>query len=145
MADVARQWQILGTLEARLQGISVAGGYRTDIGADVRLEKAQFVAGDADRIHLYAGNALRPEDARAKGERSFDVIVEVYVSTSHDDAQARVIAAAEDVEDILDAYLPQPAALPLSFEECVYLDGPDGVEALVAQIMFSTRYRRDRA
>lgn len=142
MADVARQWQILQTLQARLQGISVAGGYRTDIGADVRLEKAQFVAGDADRIHLYAGNTLRPDDSRTKGERSFDVIVEIYVSTTHDDAQARVIAAAEDVEDILDTYLPQPAALPLSFDECVYLDGPDGVAAWVAQLMFGTRYRR---
>ena len=145
MADAARQWQILTTLQTRLQGITVAGGYRTNVGADVRLEEAQFLAGDPDRVNLYAGNTVRPDDARSKGERAFNVIVEVYVSTSHDDAQARVVAAAEDIEDILDAYLPQPAALPLSFEECIYLDGPAGVEALVAQITFATRYRRDRA
>lgn len=31
--------QIIGALAARLAGISIAGGYRTDIGADVRTEE----------------------------------------------------------------------------------------------------------
>lgn len=145
MADTPRPWAILQATQARLQTISIDGGYRTDIGADVRLEGAQFLAGDADRIILYAGNTVRPDDARARGERGFDLIAEIYVSTTHADAQARAVAAAEDVEDVLEEFLPQPAALPLSFEECVFLDGPDGVAAWVAQIMFSTRFRRDRA
>ncbi|HET7655743.1 MAG TPA: hypothetical protein VFK18_01950 [Luteimonas sp.] len=145
MADTPRPWAILQATQARLQTIATAAGFRTDLGADVRLDKQEFLAGDPDRIILYAGSTVRPEDARTRAERGFDLIAEIYVSTSHADAQERIVAAAEDVEDVLETFLPLPDALPLSFEECAFLDGPDGVEAWVAQIMFSTRFRRGRA
>lgn len=142
MADTPRPWAILGALQLRLQEIRIAGGYRTDAGVDVRLEAEQFLAGDADRIVLYAGNTVRPDDARAPGEREFTLIVEAYTSATAAGAQQQIVAMAEDIEQALDRFLPMPDALPLTFRESVFLERPDGVEAMVAQLLFDTRFRR---
>ena len=140
MADTPRSWAILKALQARLQTISVAGGYRTNAGADVRLEPSQLES--APRITLYTAATTRPDDARAPGEREFTLIVEAQVPCDLDDAHAQVVAIAEDIEQALDTYLPMPGALPLQFQESLYLDRPDGVAAMAAQLMFVTRYRR---
>lgn len=140
MAEVARPWQIMQALQARLQEISIAGGYRTDAGDDVRLEPNALA--DAPRLTIYSASTLRPDDARTPGEREFTVIVEALVPVSFNDAHAQVVAIAEDVEQALDAYLPQPNALPLRFQESMYLDQPDGMPAMAAQLMFTTRFRR---
>lgn len=140
MADTPRTWAILEVLRARLQQISVANNYRTNAGADVRLEPSQLGSGPS--ITLYTASTTRPDDARAPGEREFTLIVEAQVPVSLDDAHAMVVAIAEDIEQALDAYLPQPLALPLQFLESLYLDRPDGVAAMAAQLMFVTRFRR---
>lgn len=142
MADTPRPWAILAALQVRLQEISVDGGYRTNAGADVRLEGQQFVAGDPDRIVLYAGNTVRPDDARAPGEREFTLIVEGYTSASAPLAQEQIVSMAEDIEQALDRFLPMPEALPLAFREAVFLERPDGVDAMVTQLLFDTRFRR---
>lgn len=140
MADIARPWQIMQALQARLQEIAVAGGYRTDAGADVRLEPSSLES--APRLTIYSASTVRPDDARTPGEREFTVIVEALVPVSFNDAHAQVVAIAEDVEQALDAYLPQPSALPLRFQESMFLDRPDGMPCMAAQLMFTTRYRR---
>lgn len=140
MADTPRSWAILQALQARLQQISVSNGYRTEAGDDVRLEPSQL--GGAPSITLYSAATTRPEDARSPGEREFTLIVEAQVPVALDDAHALVVAIAEDIEQALETYLPQPLALPLQFQESLYLDRPDGVAAMAAQVMFTTRYRR---
>lgn len=140
MAETARVWQVLEATQARLQTITVANGYRTDAGADVRLEPSALDAGT--RITLYTASTVRPDDARAPGEREVTIIVEAQVPVDLDDAHQLVVAIAEDIEQALDTYLPQPAALPLRFLESLFLDRPDGVAAMAAQLMFSTRFRR---
>lgn len=141
MADTPRTWTILQALQLRLQGISVAGGYRTDAGDDVRLEPSDVV-GAAPSITLYSGATTRPDDARAQGEREFTLIVEAQVPVALGNAHAVAVALAEDVEQALDGYVPMPEAMPLRFQESLFLDRPDGVAAMVVQIMFTTRYRR---
>lgn len=141
MADTPRPWQILEALQARLQGIAVANGYRTDAGADVRLEPSSEALA-APRITLYTASMVRSGEPRASGEREFTIIVECAVPVSLDNAHALVVAIAEDVEQSLVTYLQMPNALPLAFEESLFLDRPDGVAAMVAQLMFSTRFRR---
>lgn len=140
MADKPRTWAILETLQARLQQIAVVNDYRTNAGADVRLEQSQL--GEAPRITLYSGSTTRPEDARATGEREFTLIVEAQVPVALGDAHELVVAIAEDIEQALDAFLPQPLALPLQFQESLFLDRPDGIAAMAAQLMFTTRFRR---
>jgi len=137
MADTARSWAILQALQLRLQGITVANGYRTNAGADVRLERSKL--GPGTRITLYSGGTVRGE---AHNEREFTLVAEAAVQTDTDDEHELVVAVAEDIEQALDAYLPMPGALPLAFQESMILDSPDGVPAMVAQIMFMARYRR---
>jgi hypothetical protein len=140
MAETARVWQILETLQARLQGISIANDYRTDAGADVRLEESSEEV--SQRITIMAAHRSRPDDARSKGERELVVIVEAQVPVELGNAQELVIAIDEDIEQALDAFLPQPASLPLEFRESMYLSRPDGVPAMVLQHQYVTRFRR---
>jgi hypothetical protein len=139
MADTPRSWAILQALQTRLQTITVAGGYRTDAGADVRLEPSQLGAGA--RITLYSGGTAATDPAN-RAEREFTLVAEAVVPTDLDDAHALVVAIAEDIEQALDAYAPMPNALPLRFQESLILDRPEGMPAMAVQLMFTTRYRR---
>jgi hypothetical protein len=139
MADTARSWAILQALQLRLQQIAADAGYRTDAGTDVRLEPSQLGAGP--RITLYSGGTVAPDPVNPR-EREFTLIAEAVVPTTLDDAHAQVVAIAEDIEQALDTYLPMPGALPLRFHESLILDRPEGVAAMAAQLLFTTRYRR---
>lgn len=139
MAETPRTWAIMLALQARLQQITVAGGYRTDAGADVRLEKSQLAA--APRLTIFGGGTAHPDNT-LRNEREFTVIVEAQVPAELDNAQEQIIAIAEDVEQALDAFVAMPNALPLEFHESLVLDQPEGLSAMVVQMMFSTRYRR---
>lgn len=141
MADPARSYQILTTLQARLQEVSIANGYRTDAGADVRTEEAKESA-TAPRITLYAGSRVFPDRAGSKTEREFTLIVEARIPTSLDNVQALATAIDEDLEQALDQYLQQPLSLPLQFEESIILGRPDGLAEVAVQQMYTTRYRR---
>ena len=143
MADTPRPWAILEAVQARLQTIAQASGYRTDAGADVRLEESQFDADSAPRITLYTGSNVRPDGTRARNEREFTLVVEAAVSADMDNAHRAVVDIAEDIEDALtNDYLQMPDALPPEFQESLFLQRPDGVPAMVAQLMFSVRFRR---
>lgn len=139
MAETPRSWAILQALQQRLQQISLAGGYRTDAGADVRLEPSSL--GPGTRITLYSGGTAAPDPAN-RGEREFTLIAEAVVSTDLDNAHELVVAIAEDIEQALDVFAPMPQALPLRFQESLILDRPDGMPCMAAQLMFTTRYRR---
>lgn len=140
MAETAPVWAILLAMQARLQEITVANGYRTDAGGDVRLEESILDAGQ--RITLYAANRVRPGDARSKSEREFTIIVEGQIPVDLDNTQELIVALDADIEQALEAYLPLPTALPLEFQESIVLPRPDGVPAMVVQHMYTTRYRR---
>lgn len=142
MAEVARPWAILEATAAHLRGISLAAGYRTDIGADVRTEPSRFDPEDGARVTLYTGSVVRPDDARSRGEREFGFVVEVTIPITLADAQRVATDAAEDIEERLGGYLPMPEALPLEFQESLFLERPDGVPCMAAQLMFATRFRR---
>jgi len=141
MAEIARDWAILQNLQARLQTISIANGYRTEIGRDVQLERPRTPP-VAPMITLYAGGRVYPQDAQSRKEREFTLVVEIRVPVTVESPNEMAVAADADVEQALDEYLPQPLALPLVFEESLVLEQPDGVPELVVQHMYSTRYRR---
>jgi hypothetical protein len=139
MADTPHSWAILQALQVRLQTIAIASGYRTDAGADVRLEPSQLEAGA--RITLYSGGTVAVDPANPK-QREFTLIAEAVVPITIDNAHAQVVAIAEDVEQALDVFAPMPGALPLRFRESLILDRPEGLPAMAAQLMFTTEYRR---
>lgn len=139
MADTPRTWAILQALQVRLATIAVDAGYRTNAGADVRLEPSQLEA--APRITLYSGGTAATDPANPR-EREFTLVAEAVVPTSIDNAHALIVAIAEDIEQALNTFAPMPQALPLRFHESLILDRPDGVPAMAAQLMFTTRFRR---
>lgn len=141
MADTAITTQIRETLAERLRGIAIANGYRTDAGADVRTEPSEFVASDAPRITIFPGGKVRPDDARAKTEREFSVVVEAMVSVQMESPLAEIEAMEADIEQALEGYLQQPMALPLQSTESLFLERPDGLPAMCVQMMLQTRFR----
>lgn len=141
MADTPRTWQILAALQTRLQAIYIAGGYRTDAGNDVRLEPSSETL-SAPRITIYTASTVRPDDARAPGEREFTLVVEAAVPVAVDNAHRKIVDMAEDIEQAVDGVVLMPDALPLRFAESLFLDRPDGMPAMAAQLMFTTRFRR---
>jgi hypothetical protein len=140
MADTARTWAIKQALQERLRQIRVANGYRTDAGADVRLEESQF-APTAPVITIYTSSTVRPDGAQ-RNQREFTLVIEAEVPTALDNSAFLADSIAEDVEDALDGFVPMPNALPLSFSESMFIPSPKGVAATVAQLMFSTEFRR---
>jgi hypothetical protein len=136
----ARTWAIKEAVQARLQQILIVNDYRTDAGADVRLEESQL-APTAPVITIYTSSTVRPDGAQ-RNQREFTLVIEAEVPTALDNAAFLADSIAEDVEDALDGFVPMPNALPLSFSESIFLPSPKGVAATVAQLMFTTEFRR---
>ncbi|MGH8032802.1 MAG: hypothetical protein ACREO8_10670 [Luteimonas sp.] len=141
MAEKARTFQIIEALAVRLRQISVANGYLTDAGADVRTEEEKSPP-SAPRITLYSGSRVYPDGANSKREREFTLIVEARIPADLENLHELTTAIDEDIEHALDEYAPMPSALTLQFEESIILDRPDGLAEQVIQQMYSTRYRR---
>lgn len=141
MAEPARTRVILEGTRDRLQTILVAGGFHTDAGSDVRLEESQGPC-SAPFLSVWTAAVIKPDDARASGEREQTLIVEGQVPTSMADARERNELMADDIERCLEGFSPPGSALALSFSETVFLDRPDGLAIVACQCMFSTRFRR---
>lgn len=141
MADPARSRVILEGTSARLETILAASGYHTDAGLDVRLEESQGPC-TAPFLSIWTAAVIKPDDARASGERELTLIVEGQVPASLADARERNELMADDIERCLDGFCPPGSALPLGFSETVFLDRPDGLAVVACQLMFSTRFRR---
>jgi hypothetical protein len=135
-----RTWAIKEALQARLQQILRANNYRTDAGADVRLEKSQL-PGDAPRITIYSGTTAGKGRAQPN-QREFAMVVEATVPVALENAAFLTDAIAEDIEDALDGFVAMPNALTLVFEESLYLDCPEGMPVMAVQLMFGTEFRR---
>lgn len=142
MPSVAIPWQILLALQTQLQTILIANGYRTDAGADVRLEPSQFDSTDAPRLTLYSIGMVHDGDPRNRGERAFTLVIEGVVSAALENPHQTILNLSEDLEQALINYVPMPGALPLLFEETLILDRPDGLPAMVVQQRWMTRFRR---
>ncbi len=141
MADTAKVTLIREALAARLQIISVANGFRTDIGTDVRTEPSKWEIDDGTRITIFSAARNLPADARSRTERELQIIVEIVVPVTQGNELAMCDAAEADVEDAIYDFLQMPMALPLQVTESITLDRPDGLAAIVIQMMMSTRYR----
>jgi hypothetical protein len=134
-----RTWAIKQALQARLQQISVANDYRTDAGADVRLEKSELAPGP--RITIFSGKTAGFGRVQ-RNQREFVLVIEATIPVQLENAAYLTDAIAEDIEDALDGFQAMPDALPLAFEESLFLDCPEGMPAQVVQLMYGTEFRR---
>lgn len=144
MAEVPVQ-AIVSALADALAGITVAGGYNTDLGLNVRTERTETGLPTAPRCTVACTNKMRTEDggqSRASGSRTLRGVIEFEVPASYANALGAVYAADEDIDRRLRRYHQMPDALPVQYEETVFLDRPDGMPVVAAEIHWSTGYRR---
>lgn len=140
----ARLLLIAQVLQTRLQTITVANGYHTDMGLKVLTERTQSQIPTEPRCTVAVVSKVRSESGSRGGSNEMDVggVIEFEVPSSYADAMATVYRADADIERAFQDYLQMPNALPVVLEETVFLDKPDGLPVVAAQIGWRTRYRR---
>lgn len=143
MADVPVQ-QIVDALAAALRGVTIANGYNTDLGAAVLTERTQTGLPTAARCTVACTNKMRTESGknRPAGGRGLRGVIEFELPTSFPNALATVYAADEDIDRCLREYHQMPDALPVQYEETVFLDRPEGMPVVAAEIHWSTSYHK---
>lgn len=146
MASVPVQ-EIVDALAEALRGIRVDAGYNTDLGASVVTERSQTGLPTSERCtvacvskHGREGSGRRPD-----GERLIRGVIEFEVPATFANALAHVYRAEEDIDRCLRRYHQMPGALAVVYDEAVFLDRPEGMPVCVAEIHWSTSYRRTEA
>jgi hypothetical protein len=141
MAETPRPQQIIDALCARLATILTINGYHTNVGLKVQKERVEQGIPTAPRVTVAITSKVREPD-KPKNERLLSGVIEVEVPASYTNAMAHLLQADDDIDVALDAYLQMPTALPIAYAETVFLDRPEGLPVVVAQVMWTTRYRR---
>lgn len=152
---MSNPWDVVNALAAALGVISVANGYNTDIGTNIVLYDQQ--RGTTARPSIAIGARTGKIDLRdandrlgntlARQARQMDFALEAGLSVGAADAQRAAHDALEDIERVYMATLVNNNAMPtgvarISFTGWQILDRPDGIDAVVLQILGVVDYRR---
>lgn len=141
--DKAPVEDIVDTLADALREIRQDNGYSTDLGAAVNTEWSENSA-KALRCTVVAREKSRTEGGQnrpATGRFVRGVIaIEVPVTMEH--SQQMIYRAEQDVDRCLSKYFQMPQALPVIYEESIFMEQPEGAPVRVAEIVWSTGYRR---
>lgn len=142
MADKAPVEDIVDALADALRGILQSADYFTDLGRDVLTERSERPAG-ALRCTVAATNKVRSDDGKQRPANGRGVrgVIEIEIPTSYTDAMRTIYRAEEDIDRCLRQYHQMPGALPVSYEEAVFLDKPEGLPVCGAEIHWQTGYR----
>lgn len=144
MAD-APTTAIVEALAQALRTITVANGYRTDLGLNVLTERTQTGVPAAPTCTVSIINKVRSGDGKSRPDngRGLQGIIEYMLPSSFANATANAYAADDDIDRLLtDVYTQMPGALPVQYEETIFLDKPEGMPVVAAEIHWSTGYRR---
>ena len=135
--------EIVDTLADALRGITVANGYNTDLGTNVRTERKQGGLPDAPVCTVACTSKVRGEDGKTRPNvgRMIRGVIEFEVPDGYADALAHVYTADEDIDRCLRQYHQMPGALPVSYDETIFLDRPEGLPVCAAEIHWSTAYQ----
>lgn len=137
---------IIEALAGALRQITVANGYNTDLGNNVLTERAETPIPSVLRctVGVVTKQRYQGDGKGSNRGRSLRGFIELEVPTSLTASTAELLRAEEDVDRLLtDTYTQMPDALPVDFEEAIFLDRPDGMPVRVAEIHWSTGYRRN--
>jgi len=145
-----KPWLILQALESALQRITIANGYRTDIGITVSLENTQDPEDTSEGITLFTLDLTRPENPNnhntAIRDRELMFVIEAATPINTDNGVVRAHQRMHEIiEDIEQALTPVPGAagsIPAQFSEAKFLERPRGVSVVAAQYIMTARYRR---
>lgn len=138
-------YRLLEAVQARLQGISIANGYRTDVGDNVVID-APYLAEGADVCFITSGAHTPTPASSTPRVRSGDVVINIEVvipvarATAQRDAhrvRADVLRALIDTAIDLPRDADGSAATSLRITGDQILTRPEGAAAIVVQITAS--------
>lgn len=153
MAKPSATWAIITALAAQLATITVANGYRTDVGLNVWTTDAQRPSDDALGLMIYSesltGSGM---DAERPGKqvRDFTLLVQADIDADLDNAQQQIHDVIEDVDACLKAYTHSQAWMipdvaqrtPPHIADIAILDRPEGLAVIAMQVRIVARYFR---
>ena len=149
MADDTKSWLIILALQAQLQGIAVANGYRTDAGKAVWTEPKQRDASAALGISIATQHIDRwPGERPNKRGRELLLTIEAAISTDLDNAHQLAHQLIGDVEDCLEksaaaGALPAvPGVKPFEVESSEVANQPEGAPFIGVAMIISAGYLR---
>lgn len=143
MDDAPLTLQIVRRIAELLAQVTVANGWRTNIGQHVDTEPVQLEDDQALGAVVYLG-AIRPGDktTTSQPERVLEVVVDAYIGVALDDAQALQHAVYDDVERCFTGLkLSVPGALPLTVGAANFIPRTDDMATAGVQIVISATYR----
>jgi hypothetical protein len=143
---------VLQAIQAQLAPISVAGGYNTDIGArfflndsqrDVTMRPSIAIGGKTGTLDLTTESTASGAQ-KSKRARRMDLTIEAAVDASPETAEHVGHLMLEDIER---AWAIKTCGAPtsvvsISLSTWTILDRPDGIAAVVLQILGSAEYAR---
>lgn len=150
MAD-PKPWLIILALQAQLQGITMANGYRTDAGNAVWTEPAQRDASIALGISIATQHIDRWQGERPnKRGRELLLTVEAAISTSLDNAHQLAHQLIGDIEDCLEKNLGMlagvlaavPGVLTFEVESSEVANQPEGAPFIGVAMVIRAGYLR---
>ena len=142
-----KPWLLVQAVQARLQGISVANGYRTDLGAHVAVEAQQYEDTDQHLTIYTVGISPGKNNQRDRRVRELQLSLEMSVpvvigidGVAND--HATVHQAIADVEDALfDAgRITVVGALEAYVGDISVIDRPNGLAYTAAALQLHVEY-----
>lgn len=137
-----RTWALLAAVETRLQSITQAAGYHTDVGTKTTREPAQIPDSAGMALAVALESVSRPEDPAVQrvGHR-VQFIVAAKVGTGLTDAQQRLHELIADITTCMAdrswlATLPAGTQFP-TFVEASVIPPVEGVKWIGAAVRFS--------
>lgn len=152
---MSKPWDAINALATALGIITITNGYNTDIGTKIVLYDQQ--RGSTARPSIAIGSRSGKIDLRDQGDRQgnayskfareMDFALEAGINAAPEDAQRIAHDMLEDIERVYLAMLTNNNAMPtgvsrLSFTGWSIIDPPDGIDAVVLQILGTVDYRR---
>lgn len=138
-------WQLLGDVEACLQRITVANGFRTDAGLAVTREPSRVPESESAVIGLALGRLEPPDQpglARTHRKASIAIVGKIAVDSTND--QARLHDLLDDITRAIDgqaARFGAGRALP-TFVSASPIEPEPGVKWLGLTVIYSAHVLR---
>jgi len=146
MAEVVPVKAIIAQLKTELQRITKANGFQTDLGLSVSDVRSSTGIPTAPATTVAVTGKQRLDG----GGVSVEGVVEIVLPATYATAMSTVYDGADDVERVLnelsdrmtDGLVTGSGALPPIYNSTTFLDRPEGMPVVAAEIVFTTGYRR---
>ena len=146
MAEIVRAKAILAQIKAELARVRKSNGFQTDLGASVQDEITSTGIPTAPRCTV----AVTGKQRLPAGGVSVEGVIAFELPATYTAAMSVVYDAADDVERLLNEMgdrmvagaIAGSGALVPQFSATVFLDRPDGMPVVAAEVTWTSGYHR---